>query len=92
MKRVVYITGMVLGERRERGNLLTEEEEKSKWGEREREPEAVTDCLRERGKIVQSEYWTNVKGWRWWGFIYLFIFHSYETTSFWNNKLNKYLI
>ena len=24
MKRVVYITGMVLGERRERGNLLTE--------------------------------------------------------------------
>ena len=40
MKRVVYITGMVLGERRERererGNLLTEEEEKSKIrGERE---------------------------------------------------------
>jgi hypothetical protein len=30
MKRVVYITGMVLGKRRERGNLLTEEEEKSK--------------------------------------------------------------
>ncbi len=29
MKRVVYITGMVLGERRERGNLLTD-------GERER--------------------------------------------------------
>jgi hypothetical protein len=40
---------MVLGERRGRGNLLTD-------GEREREPEAVTDCLRERGKIVQSEY------------------------------------
>jgi hypothetical protein len=27
MKRVVYITGMVLGERRERGNLLTDQNE-----------------------------------------------------------------
>ena len=60
-------------------------------GEREREPEAVTDCLREREKIVQSEYWTNVKRWRW-VFIYLFIFQSLKRRRFGITKLNKYLI